>query len=1394
MKKGLKITLISLGLIVLVLFGLWLARNQILINSVERMTEDKSNHHVHLSISKLNFSVSNMTLTTDSITITFDSTYLDKSHNASLSKLKFSGVLLQNFDVWTLLLDKQLVADKLIFLKPDVFVSTNKIGKTLKINPEDVIRIFSSDFAYHFAFPAKLKKVEIRYGQIDVTDSNNPSVKFSTKNLTLFMEDFNSTLSGSKATGLKSLSKTLYLKAESLYKSFHSNYAFSVDSLWWISNRSRFNAYGFSLQPTAKIADTAGMITIEAGSLTANEFHLPGDTLQKATFEKLVLTNGKLHIREAKAAAPSKPSNTPDNLFFKLITADTLLLNNNDLYMETNRGDTILFFRDLDVDLRKIELDSLFFKNPEQQFNYRAFQFSTHAFVSNTLLPGLHLQSGKILYNSKWNKFVSDEFLVRDSVDNIHFHAGRIKMKLSLKKLLQKQYQTFDIFMIRPFARLTIHPHKNTQTIDSSWIVTSLQPREIKISGGTFITLFNNKTDTLTLANTNLLARNLTYHPVDHELNFDTLNFVVRSVTYTKSDSYRFQAGLTRYNGSDLWINSAHLVSNNTSVKKASLKQLRLQSFNLQKLIFDKALYADSLVLVKPKTQWVINKRDNAKNDSLFSLASLVANVEQKSMFKAKINHFAIKKGNVKVSVADSTINTSFGTDYDLKWHHLSTGHPSDKPLSAMRGVDLTLTNAFFVTPLFRADIGALALASDNGFVGFNNISISNPPNHNDSIVKINTLHIKQVAIRNLDYHRLLASDRLAFDQLLLDGLTADIEQKSVQAANTDSATPKPITFNFNKLVPFETMFDTLEAKNIRFRYKLIGEDDTASYYVSNFNMALIPLAKQNSINITELPLFYGSTLHFDTIRFSNQIKGFSVAANDGVLNSYDSTFRLKELTLTSGKQREGLSELKTGSILMTGLAASDSLPLLFNIRNLIVPKTSLKIVSFQPLTQAPTNTKSSKFAGLYQFSKLLNRLSIDTVLFSTIDAVYYSGNTLTKKWSIDHVKVKINGIALTPSLALDTLPLQFNNLWADVYNRKFIMGDSLYEISAQHFSYNHQNQLLVIDSLYVKPLFDTLTFFNKNRWQTDRINLFIPKVMFSGIQLNDWNKNNRLHFSKIIAQGLHADLYRDKAYPRDSLIRPLLIGSLRKINQPFIVDTLLINNGFFRYGEKEAISDKPGYLFFSAANLIGINLTNMTDTTGAALTKIFANGKLMGSGMIHTNFYFPLSNNQSSQFWFSAKSEKIDLTTLNAMTQTNMGLTILSGKGTIDIPLITANDTVAIGSMMFRYRRLKVGLYNRKKANHSGGITTPLVSFVLNGLVLRSNNPNWFKRPRVGIAYFKRDRNKSIANYIWKSTLSGALSTLGFNNKEQRKRRKEYRKEEFEVQHEAVKNEKYGK
>ncbi len=1376
---------------VLVLLGLWLMRNTILTNSLKKIVEEKTNHRVHLGIKSLSFDFISMTVSADSITTTFDSIYIDKSKNTLLDKIRFSGVRLQNFDVWELLFQKQLVADKLIFTKPDVYIITRETNRSKEANPEKVIQALNSTLKFRFTIPARIKKIELRYGQIDVTDKHNPAVRFSTGNLTIFMEDLNTINTAVKATSLNSISKTLYIKAIKLYKSFKSNYAMAVDSLTWISKDNLFNAYGFSFMPTLKIADTSKMLKIEAGKLTASGTYFLGDTIREATVKNLALTNGRLYLRTTTGNFKSPEKRFVP--FFKRMVADTLTLRNSDLFIEKSRGDTMLFFKNLNLELKQILLDSLFFKKPEHHFNYKSFKFSTQSFVSNTLLPGLHLQSGKVLYNSKRKKFVLDEFLIRDSVNNLHFQSGRIKFSLSLKQLLKKQKQTFDVFMIRPFIKIAVNQYFTTTNKDTSWFIKTLIPREVKITGGTFKILFNHGADSLLLNNTSLYTKNLRFNTGTMQLKYDTLSVLSGSIAYLINNRFNFRAGSTQLNGNNLLVSDGYFTTVANPVISSSVKQIRLKSFELQRIISDNELSADSLIFTNPVTRWDVAQKTHLKHDTTFSPAQLAATFEKNTTFKINIRHFSIKQGKFKYNNGDSTASLTFKTNYNLSWKHLQTGHTGDRPFSSLKGVQLSLSNTMFGTVHFRGSVGNLNLTSDNGFLGFNNIKIRNRPNRTDTIWNIHHFSINFLGFRNLDYNRLLGKNHLQFGHLLIKGLSANIEQNHLTTKN-DSTAPEPVTINIKKLLPFETTFDTLQAENIWVRYTINENQHSAVYAVNNFNYEYIPLAKQNSIAVAELPFFKHTVFRFDSVSATNWHKGFSIHGGSGTLNTYDSTFRLQSLLVQMGKEPKYRSEFNTGIIFFHGISSTESLPVSINIKRINIPHTGLKIIDFQPLSKTEKKNRLNRFGSLYKFSKLLDRFTVNTILFSSVDAVYFSGDSLKKQWTANKVKVKIDDFTISPSEALDTLPIEFKNISADIFNRKFITGDSLYEISARHFSYNYLNRLLEIDSFYVKPLLDTVAFFTKHHWQTDRVNLFVPQIRFQGTAFVNQSKSGRFHFSKIIAKGMSADLYRDKAYPRDTLIRPLLIASLQKIKQPFTVDTLLISDGYFRYSEKEKISRHPGYVFFTGLNITGIHLSNITGNSAGTLTKIFAQGELMGNGKLQARFYFPLSKSQSSQFWFTAKSEKIDLTTLNAMTQPNSGLTILRGKGNIDIPLITANDTVAIGNIMFKYRRLKVGLYNRKKASRNSGIATPLIGFVLNGLVLRSNNPNWFKRPRVGIVYFKRDRNKSIANYIWKSTLSGALSTLGFNNKEQRKRRKVYRREEFDVQREAVKNEKYGK
>ena len=136
-----------------------------------------------------------------------------------------------------------------------------------------------------------------------------------------------------------------------------------------------------------------------------------------------------------------------------------------------------------------------------------------------------------------------------------------------------------------------------------------------------------------------------------------------------------------------------------------------------------------------------------------------------------------------------------------------------------------------------------------------------------------------------------------------------------------------------------------------------------------------------------------------------------------------------------------------------------------------------------------------------------------------------------------------------------------------------------------------------------------------------------------------------------------------------------------------------------------------------------------------------------------------------------------MDLTTLNSMSEHLLGMGILRGQGSVEAPFITANDSIATGHLVFKYKKLRLAMYNRKKAKLNQGFGTPLLNFLINDLVVKSNNPKFARKPRIGQVYFVRDTEKGVVNYLWKGILSGLTSTLGFNNKEQRLERKEERK-----------------
>ena len=145
--------------------------------------------------------------------------------------------------------------------------------------------------------------------------------------------------------------------------------------------------------------------------------------------------------------------------------------------------------------------------------------------------------------------------------------------------------------------------------------------------------------------------------------------------------------------------------------------------------------------------------------------------------------------------------------------------------------------------------------------------------------------------------------------------------------------------------------------------------------------------------------------------------------------------------------------------------------------------------------------------------------------------------------------------------------------------------------------------------------------------------------------------------------------------------------------------------------------------------------------------------------------------------YWLTGGSETLDLTKLNRLTENVLGIAITRGKGWVDIPLISGNNVKSGGTLTFRYKKLKIAIYDREKNQMGKGFGSGFMNFMINDLLLKSNNPRFARKARKGLVYFERDTEKAMTNYVWKSILSGMLSTMGFNNKEQRQEKRELKK-----------------
>lgn len=346
-----------------------------------------------------------------------------------------------------------------------------------------------------------------------------------------------------------------------------------------------------------------------------------------------------------------------------------------------------------------------------------------------------------------------------------------------------------------------------------------------------------------------------------------------------------------------------------------------------------------------------------------------------------------------------------------------------------------------------------------------------------------------------------------------------------------------------------------------------------------------------------------------------------------------------------------------------------------------------------------------------------------------------------------------------------DSIALRMNRF-------SYTTSDSLYSFEVGTMNLSYRDSLLRIDSVKVIPNYSKRTFGAAAGEQTDRFKIFARTLLFSKIDLR-----NFLDYQSIIAKkaeiiefNLHAS--RDKNYKREYNKPKPVQTLLRELPGYLKIDSVIVTSSTIVYEEIAEGKNESGKITFNDINGNFIGLTNDSALMVKGTKLILkANCLLMNEGKLYAVYSFPLEAEQM-EFDCSGFLTEMPMVSFNKAIAPLTGISIREGIiDTMDFSFHAGED-ISLGKMKFLYHDLKL----EPQENEEGDIKLKdrLNIFVANTFILKESNPRRNKPPTFSSMEYKRNKERFIFNYTWKTLFSGIKETIGIPDTKKNKNGRE--------------------
>ena len=335
---------------------------------------------------------------------------------------------------------------------------------------------------------------------------------------------------------------------------------------------------------------------------------------------------------------------------------------------------------------------------------------------------------------------------------------------------------------------------------------------------------------------------------------------------------------------------------------------------------------------------------------------------------------------------------------------------------------------------------------------------------------------------------------------------------------------------------------------------------------------------------------------------------------------------------------------------------------------------------------------------------------------------------------------------------------------------------NGLNQISLGELGLSTGENSVYIRNFHLTPLFNRFDYTRKLGFQTDRMDILVKELHIKRLNLRELILGGKFMAGLVEIDSLALDDYRDKRIPRKPGFKPPMPqDGLRKLKMYLKIDTVALLGSKANYSEQ--VGEEPGTIFFDKLKATFTGLTNDSILLQSGLvSELKGTAWLMGKGKLDATVGFRFGDKHNA-FTFSASLGPMDLTEINPMLTKLLPAEVRAGKvKQLLVPLVVANDDEAKGKLLFYYNDLSIAMTTKEKSTWNS-IKKGVVNWVANDLVVNDNNPAKSGKMKTGVIFFRRDKEKGIINFLWKSTLSGLKSTMGFNSKEQKEMKKTAKK-----------------